>query len=96
MPLLRKRRSDLQALIGATARERNIDQTFIEKDFWVIEVLRAATTPIDVLAKDGSRYPVRTIFKGGTSLSRAYELIELRGCRPSGVISRCRFQHECA
>jgi hypothetical protein len=76
MPLLRKRRSDLQALIGATARERNIDQTFIEKDFWVIEVLRAATTPIDVLAKDGSRYPVRTIFKGGTSLSRAYELIE--------------------
>jgi hypothetical protein len=76
MPLLRDNPDDLQALIGGAAAARGIDQVFVEKDFWVVEVLRAATVAVDVIAKDGSRHEVRTIFKGGTSLSRVYGLIE--------------------
>lgn len=76
MPLLRDNPDDLQALIGGAAAAHGIDQVFVEKDFWVVEVLRAATGVVDVIAKDGSRHEVRTIFKGGTSLSRVYGLIE--------------------
>ena len=76
MPLLRERPDDLAALVGTTAEALAIDAGFVEKDFWVIEVLRAATAPVEVNARDGNRHPVATIFKGGTSLSRAYGLIE--------------------
>lgn len=48
----------------------------MEKDFWLTEILRAATVPLDVVGKGGGSHPVRTVFKGGTSLSRAYGLIE--------------------
>jgi hypothetical protein len=76
MALLRQRRADLQALIGATATTLGIDQVFVEKDFWVIEGLRAATAPVELESMDGRQRSVSTIFKGGTSLSRAYGLIE--------------------
>jgi hypothetical protein len=76
MAQLRHNRTDLQALIGTTADALRIDQIFVEKDFWVTEVLRAATSPVELVASDGSRNPVSTIFKGGTSLSRIYGLIE--------------------
>jgi Nucleotidyl transferase AbiEii toxin, Type IV TA system len=76
MAVLRHRRADLQALVGATAATLGIDQVFVEKDFWVIEVLRAATAPVGLESMDGRRHSVSTIFKGGTSLSRAYGLIE--------------------
>ncbi len=76
MPLLREHPDDLAALAGTTADALGIDAGFIEKDFWVIEVLRAATAQVEVNATDGSRHPVETIFKGGTSLSRVYGLIE--------------------
>lgn len=76
MPLLREHRDDLRALIGLTAQARGIGDIFVEKDFWVTEVLRAATAPVELVAKDQNRFPVRTIFKGGTSLSRIYGLIE--------------------
>lgn len=76
MPLLRDHLDDLQALIGAAADARNLDLGFVEKDFWLTEILRAATAPLSITAKDGSQHAVRTIFKGGTSLSRAYGLIE--------------------
>jgi hypothetical protein len=76
MALLRHRRADLQALIGATATTLDIDQVCVEKDFWVIEVLRAATAPVELESMDGRQHSVSTIFKGGTSLSRAYGLIE--------------------
>jgi hypothetical protein len=76
MALLRNEPDSLDALVAATADTLGIDAAFVEKDFWVIEVLRAATGEVTVLAKDGQRYPVQTIFKGGTSLSRAYGLIE--------------------
>jgi hypothetical protein len=76
MPTLRDQHDDLAALVATTADALGIDAGFVEKDFWVIEVLRAATAPVQVAAKDGSRHAVQTIFKGGTSLSRAYGLIE--------------------
>jgi predicted nucleotidyltransferase component of viral defense system len=76
MALLRNEPDSLDALVATTAVTLGIDAAFVEKDFWVIEVLRAATGEVTVLAKDGQRYPVQTIFKGGTSLSRAYGLIE--------------------
>lgn len=52
-----------------TAETLGIDPAFVEKDFWVIEALRVAT------ATAGSR-EVRAIFKGGTSLSRAFGIIQ--------------------
>ncbi|MDQ2839261.1 MAG: nucleotidyl transferase AbiEii/AbiGii toxin family protein [Actinomycetota bacterium] len=76
MVLLRSDPDSLDALVATTADALGIDATFVEKDFWVIEVLRAATREVTVLAKDGREHPVQTIFKGGTSLSRAYGLIE--------------------
>lgn len=74
--LLRDHLDDLSALINLTARARGVAPAYIEKDFWVTEVLRAATEPIEVESTDGTRHPVHTIFKGGTSLSRIYGLIE--------------------
>lgn len=50
----------------------------IEKDFWVTEVLRALAEPRDFDPPTNKLYPVtvRAVFKGGTSLSKAYRLIE--------------------
>lgn len=76
MPLLRDSPNDLSALINLTAAARGIGAVFVEKDFWLTEVLRAATRPIELEARDGRRHRVSTIFKGGTSLSRIYGLIE--------------------
>ncbi len=75
MNRLRDHRDDLQALIGSAAAQLGIDQVFVEKDFWVTEVLRAATVPVVVLGKDGSHHPVGVVFKGGTSLSRVFGII---------------------
>lgn len=63
MPHLRERPDELAALVTATADALQIDAGFVEKDFWVIEVLRAATVPVEVTAKDGRRHPVQAIFK---------------------------------
>lgn len=62
--------------INLTAQARGVAPVFVEKDFWVTEVLRAATEPIEVESSDGTPHLVHTIFKGGTSLSRIYGLIE--------------------
>jgi hypothetical protein len=76
MARLRDSPDDLNALIGATADYLRLDAGWVEKDFWVVEVLRAATGQVDVRARDGSAHPVATIFKGGTSLSRIFGIIE--------------------
>ena len=76
MAQLRTEPDTLDALVAATADALGIDAAFVEKDFWVIEVLRASTRQLTVLAKDRQRHPARTIFKGGTSLSRVYGLVE--------------------
>ncbi|WP_305095289.1 nucleotidyl transferase AbiEii/AbiGii toxin family protein [Prescottella sp. R16] len=72
---LREHLDDLTALIGAAAEQLSLDQTFLEKDFWAMEVLRSVAAPYEVAGPAGTG-ELRVIFKGGTSLSRAYGLIE--------------------
>lgn len=73
---LRSEPDDLAALVDAAARARGLPQAFVEKDFWVIEVLRAATTAQTVTDKSDTALPVTAVFKGGTSLSRGFGIIE--------------------
>lgn len=54
-------------LINLTAAELKINPLFIEKDYWITVVLKR-------LSK--SKFESESVFKGGTSLSKGYELIE--------------------
>lgn len=73
---LRDHPEDLQALVAATAESLGVDPAFVEKDFWAIEVLRAVTRPRTIPTKSDDVQDVVVIFKGGTSLSRVYALVE--------------------
>lgn len=57
------------ALSVTVAEQSGIPATQIEKDFWVTEVLRGVTTAADEAG-------IEIVFKGGTSLSKAFSLIE--------------------
>lgn len=57
---------DFGALLVATAQARGLNEQFVEKDYYVTEVLRI------VVARSGER----VIFKGGTSLSKGWGLID--------------------
>lgn len=65
MSLLRDR-LDFDATIDAAARQIGVNAVIIEKDYWVSQVLR-------VLA---DQFPVDFVFKGGTSLSKCYRMIQ--------------------
>ncbi|MDP2362411.1 MAG: nucleotidyl transferase AbiEii/AbiGii toxin family protein, partial [Ignavibacteria bacterium] len=52
--------------ILATAKNTNINEIFIEKDYWITLILSRLSE---------SRYASQTVFKGGTSLSKGYGLI---------------------
>ncbi|MCQ2797320.1 MAG: nucleotidyl transferase AbiEii/AbiGii toxin family protein [Bacilli bacterium] len=52
-------------LLKRTRRHFNIDEAFVEKDFYVVTILK------EIVAKDD-----RFVFKGGTSLSKCYHLID--------------------
>lgn len=54
-------------LIQATATDRGIPAIYVEKDYWVTRVLKRLSE---------SEYRESFVFKGGTSLSKAYGLIE--------------------
>lgn len=54
-------------IIEAYAEQSNIPNAFIEKDYWLSSVLKKLSL---------SPYRDRFVFKGGTSLSKAYGLIE--------------------
>lgn len=73
---LRDNPDELAALIARASSERAISQAFIEKDFWVTEVLRSVAQPLDAFIAPAVQTVPRVILKGGTSLSRAYRLIE--------------------
>lgn len=61
---------DAAAALSAQVADRTgLPATQIEKDFWVTEVLRGVTRTATSLG-------VEVVFKGGTSLSKAYRLIE--------------------
>lgn len=53
--------------LEATAQALKIDVLYVEKDYWVCYVLKAISQ---------SQYKDVAIFKGGTSLSKAYKLID--------------------
>ena len=73
---LRDNPDDLEALVAVTAEALGISAVFVEKDFWVTEVLRVASVERKVELPDDSKMPVSFIFKGGTSLSRVFGIIE--------------------
>lgn len=74
-PRLRDDLETLAALVQQTALGLRIDRTFVEKDFWVTELLRAVSGGTDVPVQGGTPAHVDVVFKGGTSLSRVYRLI---------------------
>jgi hypothetical protein len=66
---LRDSPNDLAALVAAVSRETEIPETHIEKDFWLTEALRGMAAHADE-----EEFPL--VFKGGTSLSKAFRLIQ--------------------
>jgi hypothetical protein len=74
--LLRDVPEEFRALRDATAARIGTDPRAIEKDYWATEVLRSiVTTTGDREAELGAPPPM-LVFKGGTSLSKAYGLID--------------------
>lgn len=73
---LRDNSDDLDALVGLTAEALGMPAVYVEKDFWVTEVLRAASAEQAIALPDGSVAPVTFTFKGGTSLSRVFGIVE--------------------
>lgn len=73
---LRDNSDELGALVGRTAASFHIPAAYVEKDFWVTEVLRAASPARRTSLPDGTDAEVQFIFKGGTSLSRVYGIID--------------------
>lgn len=67
MARLRGALDDLFALVGRASEGLGLPQEFVEKDFWITELLRSVTQPVD---------DAYVVFKGGTSLSKAFGLIE--------------------
>lgn len=67
---------DLGALVSRTAEHLGIPPDFVEKDFWVTEVLRSTVSPRTLVDKAEQERSVKVVFKGGTSLSRIYGIIE--------------------
>ncbi|MEO7667452.1 MAG: nucleotidyl transferase AbiEii/AbiGii toxin family protein [Dehalococcoidia bacterium] len=63
---LRDSSSDLYVLCSAVSAKTGMPLAHVEKDYWVVELLRSVARPVD-----GGR----VVFKGGTSLSKAFGLI---------------------
>jgi nucleotidyltransferase AbiEii toxin of type IV toxin-antitoxin system len=57
---------DFAALITAAAEEEALQEAFVEKDYWITEILHVIAQTL----------PDRTIFKGGTSLSKGWGLLD--------------------
>lgn len=66
-PSLRSAPDELAALVGVASEALSLSAELVEKDFWVTEVLRVLQRPLA---------SVRVIFKGGTSLSKGFGLIQ--------------------
>lgn len=66
----------LAALVARTAKATGVVEAYVEKDFWATEVLRVASREREAQLADGGKAPVEFLFKGGTSLSRVYRLVD--------------------
>jgi Nucleotidyl transferase AbiEii toxin, Type IV TA system len=73
---LRDSPDELDVLVARTAAALGIPAAFDEKDFWVAEVLRAASPTRKIAGSDESATEVLFLFKGGTSLSRVFGIID--------------------
>lgn len=65
--ILHEKNEEFEELIEATAEYLNIPSVYIEKDYWVTYVLKKLSS---------SEYSNTAIFKGGTSLSKAYKILD--------------------
>lgn len=74
MVLVRDERRRFAGLLNATSEALGLDAALIEKDYWAVEALRAARAGFDVTIQEAEAR-IRPIFKGGTSLSKAFGLI---------------------
>ncbi len=69
MALLRDAPDDFAALVDRVSQQLDYPPAFVERDYWITEILRSIAKPIpDVDA--------RIVFKGGTSLSKGWRLIQ--------------------
>ncbi|RZK24223.1 MAG: nucleotidyl transferase AbiEii/AbiGii toxin family protein [Flavobacterium sp.] len=57
---------DFKDAVRACAEKMHLREIFIEKDYWVTNVLKQLSQ---------SKYATQVVFKGGTSLSKAYDCI---------------------
>lgn len=57
---------DFGAFVTAAALEHDLIEPFVEKDYWITEILRTIAVTL----------PGRVVFKGGTSLSKGWSLID--------------------
>lgn len=57
---------DFRQLVTMVAAERNVAEAWVEKDYYLTEVLR-------IIAKT---YPTESMLKGGTSLSKGWQLLD--------------------
>jgi len=57
---------DFAAFLAAAATESELPEAFVEKDYWITEILRTIVTTLGE----------RAIFKGGTSLSKGWDLLD--------------------
>jgi hypothetical protein len=57
---------DFAAFVTAAAAESDLAEAFVEKDYWITETLRVIADTL----------PGRAIFKGGTSLSKGWGLLD--------------------
>lgn len=73
---LRDHPDEMQALVAATSDALGVAPAFVEKDMWAIEVLRVVAQPRKIETKSGRVLDVVVIFKGGTSPSRVFGIIE--------------------
>lgn len=56
-----------EELVAITAEEKELPQVYVEKDYWVTKALKHLSI---------SPHSKNVVFKGGTSLSKAYRLID--------------------
>ena len=63
---LHQNKEAFEQVIASTAEYFNILEVFVEKDYWVTYVLKNLSQ---------SKFKDNVVFKGGTSLSKAYRLI---------------------